>query len=146
MAELEVSGLSELIQDLDALADSEPEICRDILKAQADVVEPALKRAITSHGLVRSAKLLTSIARRTGRSKGGQAIRIGPKGEHHRYFPKNGSGIVSAGYVGYIAEYGIQSRGIKPRLWMKEAVSASREKAAEAAEKIYDTHLKNKNF
>ncbi len=146
LAELQVGGLDELIRDLDSLAEETPALCNQILQAQANVVEPALKRSLALKGLRRTGRLLASISRRKGRSKGGPAIRIGPSGEHHRYYPKTGSGVVSAGYVGYIHEYGLPGRGIKASKWAATAVSDSREKAMDAAEQIHDQILKKHNF
>ena len=146
MAELAVDGLSDLIRDLDALAEETPGICGEMLAAQADVVEPALRRSLSAHGLVRTGRLQQSIARKKGKSKGGQAIRIGPRGEHHRYYPKTGSGVVSAGYVGYIHEYGLPSRGIRASKWVTKTVSESRDKAMDAAEQVYEQKLRKYNL
>ena len=146
MAELQVTGLDELIRDLDALADDAPAITGQILEAQADILEPALRQSLASRSLIRTGRLQASIARRKSRSKGGPAIRIGPKGEHHRYYPKTGSGVVSAGYVGYIQEYGLPSRGIKSSKWAKAAVTGSRDKAVSAAEQVLDQNLRKHNL
>ncbi len=146
MAELQVDGIGELIRDLDALVEETPALCDRILQAQADVVEPALKRSLSANGLRRTGRLLASISRRKARSKGGPAVRIGPRGEHHRYYPRTGSGVVSAGYVGYIHEYGLPGRGIKASKWAASAVSDSREKALDAADQIHDQFLKKHNF
>ena len=146
MAELQVAGIGELIRDLNALAEDTPALCDQILQAQAEVVEPALKRSISANGLRRTGRLLASIARRKGRSKGGPAVRIGPRGEHHRYYPRTGSGVVSAGYVGYIHEYGLPSRGIKASKWAASAVSDSQEKTMAAAEQVHDRMLQKHNL
>lgn len=147
MARLEMSGLESLISDLDNLAEQVPQMQSDILTAEADVVEPALRRSIASEGLIRSGRLQASIKRRKVKSGGSPAIRLGPAGEHHRYFPSPGQrGIVHAGYVGYIAEYGIKSRGIKGRNWLQKAVTQSQNEAFKAADAVHEKYLKNNNL
>ena len=144
MARLECSGLGDLITDLENLADQSPQLQDDILTAEADVVEPALRLSIASEGLIRSGQLHRSIKRRKTKVGGIPAIRLGPAGEHHRYLPSPGQrGIVHAGYVGYIAEYGIKSRGIKGRNWLQKGVARSQNEALNAADFIHEKYLNN---
>ena len=147
MARLECSGLGDLITDLEDLADQSPQLRDDILTAEADVVEPALRRSIASEGLIRSGQLHRSIKRRKTKVGGIPAIRLGPAGEHHRYLPSPGQrGIVHAGYVGYIAEYGIKSRGIKGQNWLQKAISGSQNESLNAADAVHEKYLKNNNL
>ena len=147
MARLEMSGLDSLIADLDNLAEQAPQMQADILNAEADVVEPALRRSIASEGLIRSGRLHSSIKRRKTKVGGIPSIRLGPVGEHHRYYPSSGqSGIVHAGYVGYIAEYGIKSRGIRGTNWLQKSVARSQPEALKAADAVQEKYLKNNNL
>ena len=145
MAQMEVNdGLENLIRDLEAAAEDLPDLRRTILNAQADLVEPALRSAVGSSGLVRSGKLRDSI-RRSSRKQGTE-IHVGPTGVHHRYLRISGSGKAMSGHVGYIHEYGAPSRGIRPKKWMAGAVAGVSEKAYKAAETAHDEYMKNHNL
>lgn len=147
MARLEVSGVDAILAGLEDMIDNTPQLRDDILDAEAKVMEPAIRRSIAAERLIRSGKLYKSIQSRKVKSAGVPAIRIGPTGEHHRYLPSNGkNGIVTAGYVGYAGEYGIASRGIKGRQWLKKAIDKSQNQAFEAAEAVYDNYIKKSNL
>lgn len=147
MARLEMSGLDSLIADLNSLGEQTANLQADILTSMADVMEPALRRSIVSEGLVRTGRLQLSIQRRKTKVRGVPAIRLGPMGEHHRYLPSSGQrGIVHAGYVGYVAEYGNKSRSIKGREWLQKGVVRSQNEAFDAAEAVHDKYLKNNNL
>lgn len=147
MARFEVSGLDALIAGLEDMVEQTPQLRDDILNAEADVIEPALRSSISEEGLVRSGRLRSAIRRRKITSAGIPVIRIGPMGEHHRYYPSSGkSGIVNAGYVGYVAEYGIKSRGIKGRNWLQKGLDKSRSAAYDAADAVYDDFMKKNNL
>jgi hypothetical protein len=147
MARIEIDGFDALLGDLADMAQKTPELRMAILTAEADVVEPAVRQSAVIHKLVETGRLQESIGRKISKSKGIPAIRIGPVGEHHRYMPSNGrSGIVSAGYVGYIYEYGLDRRGIRARKWLSNAVEQSSGPAFRAAETVYDSFLKKHNL
>ena len=147
MARIEVSGLDALLAGLEDMVNQTPQLRDDILEAEADIVEPALRRSIADERLVRTSKLLGSIGRRRLTSGGVPVVRIGPVGEHHRYAPTSGkSGVVSAGYIGYVGEYGIKSRGIPGKEWMKKSVEKSQGKAFDAADAVYDEYMKKNNL
>lgn len=138
MAFISISGLDPLIADINTLASKTPAMRDKMLEAEADVIEPALCKSAPQ----RSGKLSQSIKRR----KRGSTIRLRPMGEHHRYVPITGSGIVESGYVGYINEYGLPSRGIGAREWMGKAVSQNESAALAAAEREHDKFLKECNL
>lgn len=145
MATLEMNdSITTLISDLENAADQVPELRTQMLHAEADVVEPALRSAISSHGLVASGTLRDSIGRSS--RKKGTVLLVGPSGVHHRYIRKSGSGEVRSGHVGYVHEYGAPSRGIRPKKWMSGAVIAVTGKAVDAAEKVHDEYLKQHNL
>lgn len=147
MARFDVSGADAFLAGLEDMIEDLPQLRDEILEAEADVIEPALRQSIADTRLIRSNKLKNSIKRRKGKSAGVPVIWIGPSGEHHRYLPGAGkSGIVSAGRVGYIGEYGIPSRGIHGREWLRKGIERSQDKAFDAAEAVYDKHLKKNNL
>lgn len=147
MARIETSGADEIIADLENVVRDFPQLRDAMLEAEAKVIEPALRSSVSSARLVRSSGLLSSIKRRKGKAAGVPVIRLGPVGEHHRYFPGSGkTGIVSAGYVGYVGEYGITSRGIPGREWLKKGIERSQGAAFDAAEAVYDNHLKKNDL
>lgn len=147
MARFEVSGADALIAGLEDMADKTPQLRDAILDAEAGVIEPALRQSIVDTRLVRTGKLMRSVKSRKVKSGGVPAIRVGPSGEHHRYLPRKGkSGIVDAGYVGYIGEYGIPRRGVKGREWLKKGLEKSRGAAFDVAEAVYDQFLHKNNL
>jgi hypothetical protein len=147
MARIDVSGADAFLAGLEDMVRDFPELRDAILEAEADIIEPALRASIANVRLVRDSTLMRSIKRRRGKSAGIPAIWIGPSGEHHRYLPSSGkTGVVSAGYVGYIGEYGITSRGIPGREWLKKGIERSQDAAFDAAEAVYDNHLKKNDL
>lgn len=142
MARFEISGTDIFASGLQDMLDDLPQLRDDILKAEADVIEQYMIQSVTSNGLVRSGVLRQSIRQR----KRKDSIAVGPDGEHHRYTPSGkrsgANGIVTAGYVGYIHNYGVQSRGIPAREWVEQAVEKGKGPAMDAAEKVYDEFLK----
>lgn len=143
MAQLEYNNaISELIRDLDNFAEAAPEMGKQMLLAEADVVEPALRQA-SPRGL--SGRLRDSIGR-TVRKKGTQIL-LGPTGEHHKYVTRSGrAGLLRAGHLGYILEYGALRRNILGRKWMSKTVQKTQGRALDAAEKVRDEYLKKHNL
>lgn len=147
MARMEISGIDACLAGLEDMIDKTPQLRDDILEAEANVIEPALRQSIAQERLIRSHSLQKSITRRKTTVAGVPGIRIGPSGEHHRYLPSNGkSGIVTAGYVGYVGEYGIPRRGIKGREWLKRALEKSKSQAYAAADAVYYKFMDKQNL
>lgn len=146
MARLIVSGADTLLAGLEDMERDFPELRAEILKAEADVVEPIVRQSVVENRLVRTGALQRSISRKSITSGGVPTIRIGPTGEHHRYLPSKGNGIVTAGRVGYIYEYGIASRGISARQWLSKAVEKAKAPAYDAADAVCDKYLKKHNL
>lgn len=147
MARLVVDGFDALLAGLEDMANEVPELRNAILEAEADVVEPIVRQSVADNRLIRTGKLQQSIKRTKRTSFDVPVIRIGPSGEHHRYLPSRGKdGIVTAGYVGYIYEYGVESRGIAARQWLTKAVAKAKSPAYDAADKVYDEYMKEHNF
>lgn len=145
MAQIEYNSINDLIGDMDSLIESLPEMERQMLQAEADVVEPALKQSLSSEGLMESGRLRDSIKRST-RKKGAQVI-LGPSGIHHTYVNKAGrANALRAGHLGYIFEHGAPRRNIRGRQWLSKAVQKSQADAIETAEKVRDQYLNNHNL
>lgn len=146
MARLEMNNsITSFIRDLERAADNIPQLRKRMLEAEADILEPALRSAITSRGLVDTGVLRDSIGR-SFRKKGTELL-VGPSGAHHRYISRNWTAeTVRAGHVGYIHEYGAPQKGIRPKLWMKTTVLKVGGKALGAAEAEYEKYLKNNNL
>lgn len=146
MAQLEYNDtISSLIQDMESFSDDISNMGAAMLKAEADLVEPALKQSIASEGLVRTGRLQGSIGR-TVRHKG-KVILLGPTGDHHRYVTRSGkAGALRAGHLGYILEHGLPRRNILGRKWMSKAVQKTQGRALDAAEKVRDEYLKKHNL
>lgn len=146
MAQLEYNNsITTLIQDLDSFAEAAPEMGKQMLLAEADIVEPALRQAVSAEGLVRTGRLQESIGR-TVRKKGTQIL-LGPTGEHHKYVTRSGrAGLLRAGHLGYIHEYGSPRRNIRGRKWMSKTVQKTQGQALDAAEKVRDEYLKKHNL
>lgn len=145
MAQIEYNSINDLIGDMDSLIEALPEMERQMLQAEADVVEPALKQSLSSEGLMESGRLRDSIKRST-RKKGTQVI-LGPSGIHHTYVNKAGrANALRAGHLGYIFEHGAPRRNIRGRQWLSKAVQKSQADAIEAAEKVRDQYLNNHNL
>lgn len=146
MAKLEMNNsITTLLSDVLDAADEIPQLRKQILEAQADIVEPALKASLSSEGLVDTGQLRDSIGRST--RKNGTEIRIGPSGVHHRKVSRSGRvQVLRNGHLGYIYEYGAPGRGIRPRKWMSKTISRTRGKALDAAEAANDQYLKKHNI
>lgn len=146
MASLEMNNsITALLSDFQAAFEDSPQLHKQILNAQADIVEPALRSSISSEGLVDTGMLRSSIGRSS--RKRGTEIRIGPSGVHHRSVTRAGvAQELRNGHLGYIFEYGAPGRGIRPRRWMSKTVSRVRGKALDAAETVNDQYLKKHNL
>lgn len=147
MARIEVDGCDALIAGLLDMAEKTPELRDAILAAEADAAEPIIRQGVVTAGLVDTGTLRDSISRSRVTSGGVPVIRIGPKGEHHRYIPSSGkNGIVTSGNVGYVHEYGSPRRGIPARKWLTNAVAKAKGPAYDAADKVYDEYMKKHNL
>lgn len=145
MAQFNVSAeLDGLTADLMQASEDFPDMRADLLAAQADIVEPALKTAVASAGLIKTGRFQQSIKRT--RKKSGAEIRIGPNGLHHRYIRVSGSGQVTSGNVGYVHEYGAPRQGIRSTKWLSGTVARVSGPALNAAEAAYDEYLKKHNL
>ena len=146
MATMDLNSVTiSLAPDLLRTAEDLPQLRKEILQQQADIVEPALKSGVTSSGLVDTGQLRDSIGRST--RKGGKEIIIGPSGERAHKVSRSGRvQRLRNGHLGYIYEYGLPGRGIQPKRWMSNTISRVRGKTLNAAETVNDQFLKKHNL
>lgn len=138
MAEFSIGGLSELIGDLEGIAALPDEVAREMLEAEAEVIERRQKEVGEAMGVHRTGVTLGSITH-GGMSRGSGGDRVmyvypgglNPKGERNAA-------------VAFVNEYG--KRGQPARPFIRTANEAGADEAAEAAAKIYDSYLKNRDL
>lgn len=128
MARLDVSGLEELMDGFEKLANIPEETIGRMLKAQAKVVIAHQKRKLTSLPMKDSTgQLEASIGEgELKRDREGQlCLHVFPQGIRRGKKTRNAE-------VGYIEEYGAPQRGIAPTQWMRLANEESEEETTEA--------------
>lgn len=139
MARLSVTGLDGSVSgtwDLDGLPDS---VLDEMLDAEADVVERAQKAKGQAYGVHRTGVTLASIKRgKKRRTKDGRAVEVAPQGTNSR-------GTRNA-EVAFLNEYGVPSKKIAPRPFIRDANEECADEAVAAAEKVYDNYLNKKGL
>lgn len=130
-------GLDDLISDLSALAELPNSVIDDMLKAEADVIEPEQHRTAKSMGVYRTGVTEGSIKRTTVKSgSDGRYLSIYPQG-------KNADGNSNA-EVAFINEFG--KRGQPARPFIDTANKNKSDQAVGAAEKVYNAFVDGKNL
>lgn len=147
MARLSTNGIAELCADFTGVGDLAGELIKDMLNAEAVVVQEAQKKTAKSMGVYdesgrniggHMADSIT-VGSRTYKSTDGAVQYVYPKGSRRRR-----KSTSSNAEIAFINEFG--KRGQPPRPFIRTANEASAEKAVEAAEKVYDNFLKSKNL
>lgn len=151
MASLSVDGLSELILDLEELANLPESVQFEMLEAGAKPVVQTQKRYAPKN----TGTLAQSIvAKNPIKTKSGCKLDIIPQGIHHtlkggkskyRKRGKSGANVRNA-EVGFIHEFGAKGRNIHPSNWMRNANEMAISQAISEEEKVYDNYLKSKNL
>lgn len=139
MATFTVSGVDIVVTGMQTMVQKVPQIRNAMLRAGAKVVQEGLKESISTNLNRRSGNLEDSI--KIGRITVAcdvSKIRIGPTGEHHRYFPITGSGVATSGQVLYVHEYGSRLRGIPAAHVVSKAVAKYQDAAVEAELQVFD--------
>ena len=141
MPKVTLSGLDELILDMQAIAELPDEIQDEMLNAQADIVVEAQKRAGHAMGVEDTGLTLRSIRKgKAKRSKEGmRVLYITPTGTR-----KRGKSKVRNAEIAFVNEYG--DRDQKARPFIRTGNESSAEQATEAAMRVYDRWLKSKNL
>ena len=147
MARLSTNGIAELCADLTGLGDSAGELLKEMLNAEAGIVQEAQRKTAKSMGVYdesgrniggHMADSIT-VGNRVYKSADGAVQYVYPKGSRRR---KNSTS--SNAEIAFINEFGKQ--GQPPRPFIRTANEASAEKAVEAAEKVSDNFLRTKNL
>lgn len=140
MAKLSVDGLDDLILSLQEIEDIPDDVAAAMLDAEAQVVEEAQIAQGVTMGVYDTRDTLRSIRRgRMKRAKdGGRVVYVTPQGVNDKE-ERNAA-------VAFINEYGVPSRKIPARPFIKLANEAAAGPAVEEAAKIYDEFLKSKNL
>ena len=140
MAKLSVDGLDDLILSLQEIEDIPDDVAAAMLDAEAQVVEEAQIAQGVTMGVYDTGDTLRSIRRgRMKRAKdGGRVVYVTPQGVNDKE-ERNAA-------VAFINEYGVPSRKIPARPFIKLANEAAAGPAVEEAATIYDEFLKSKNL
>lgn len=144
MADISVSGLDELMDDLAALAELPDSVVEEMLNAEADVVVPAQRSEIESRWKGPYSTGISASSIKKGKVKktpDGGDISIYPQGARRR----NGKSVRNA-EIAFINEYGAPGRGIAARPAISTATAKSEEQAVEAGEKVYHAYLDSRNL
>lgn len=142
MATFDVSGLDDLIQSLEDVAEMPESVQDEILNAQADIAVPTQQAKARAYGVVDTGMTAGSIRKtRPKRQKdGSKAIYVYPQG-----FRTRGKGKKTRNAeIAFVQEYGV--RGRSPRPFIRDAIAACGEQVVQAAAEIHDKWLKSKNL
>ena len=116
-----------------------------ILSAGAEVVRQAHVDTIGQMFDRHTARLIGSPTVHLKLGKRGERYAlIYPKGEHHTYRAKSGSGKATNADVGFVHEFG--GHGNRAAGWMRNSNERCSGAMADAEEKAYDNWLKSKNL
>lgn len=138
MAKLSVNGLGSLMLSLEQVAAIPDDVVRDMLDAEAQVVEEAQVSTGMQMGVYRTGETLRSIRR--GKLK---KDRDGIRTVSITFSGTNDKGERNAA-VAFINEYG--KRGQPARPFIATANAAAADSAVEEAEKVYNKFLQDKGF
>lgn len=137
MATLNTNGLEGLEMSLDELAQLPEEVERDMLLAEAGVIERAQRQKGLAYGVHRTGVTLASIAHGKVKTEDdGKAMYVYPRG-------KNARGARNS-EVAFINEYG--KTGQPPRPFIRDANEEAVDEAVGEAEKIYNEWLDKNNL
>ena len=134
MARFDVSGLEELMDGFEKLANIPEETIGQMLKAQAKVVIAHQKRKLASLPMKnRTGQLEDSIGEgELKRDRDGLlCLHVFPQGIRRGKKTRNAE-------VGYIEEYGAPQRGIAPTQWMRLANEEAEEETTKAAQEVLE--------
>ena len=144
VANLSVSGLEELIGDLEEIASLPESVVLEMLTAEAEIVSKEQKTAFSSAYSKGYSKGVTarsvSYSKKLKKTSDGRAIYVYPKGT------RNDGNKRRAAEVAFVNEYGAKKRNIPQRLTIHAANEKAATPALQAAADVYDKYLKSKNL
>ena len=144
---LTVSGLDELIGDLDELAGLPDQVLEDVLNAEADVILPAQREEIARQWTGKYSIGISAKSVKKGKVKKGQdgySLAIYPQGTRKR--GKKDPKTIRNAEIAFINEYGAPKRGIAARPAIGTATAKKEQEAVEAGEKVYHAYLDSKGL
>lgn len=140
MAEIGFEGLTELMLDLEDVANIPQDVQDEMLSAQADVVAAAQKEKARAYGVADTGLLISSIKKgRPKTKKGVRVIYVTASGSRRR-----GKTTVRNAEIAFLNEYGTKHQRARP--FIRDANEASAEAATAAAMQVYDKYLQSKNL
>lgn len=140
MAEVNTSGLDELLEDFAAIAEIPDAVLLDMLVAEAEVIAPAQAQEARAMGVYDTGKTAQSISydKKLKETKDGKAIYVYPKGTR-----RDGS-VRRAAEVAFVNEFGKDGQPGRP--FIKTANEKKAEEAVGAAAAVYDRFLASKDL
>lgn len=140
MAELNTSGLDELLSDMDAIAEIPDAVLLEMLVAEAEIIAPAQAQEARAMGVYDTGTTAQSITydKKLKETKDGKAIYVYPQGTR-----RDGNSRRVA-EVAFVNEFG--KAGQPGRPFINTANEKKADSAADAAAGVYDRFLKSKNL
>lgn len=140
MANLSTSGLDELLDDLEAIAEIPDETLLEMLTAEAEVIAEAQAAEAKAMGVYDTGKTAQSITydKKLKVTSDGKAIYVYPKGT------RSDGNRRSVSEVAFINEFGKDGQAARP--FIRTANERKGEAAVDAAAQVYDKYLKSKNL
>lgn len=140
MANVSVSGLDELFDDLSSVMELPDEIALEMLTAEAEVIAEAQAAEAVAMGVFDSGTTAGSIThgKKITQRDGERCIYVYPNGTRR---DGNSRRIAE---VAHINEYGKHNQPARP--FIKTANEKSGDAAVDAAARVYDDFLKSKNL
>lgn len=140
MAEINTSGLEELIGDFSAIAEIPDSVLLDMLVAEAEVIAPAQAQEAKAMGVHDTGTTAQSITygKKLKETKDGKAIYVYPKGTR-----RDGNSRRVA-EVAFVNEFGKEGQPGRP--FINTANEKKADAAVDAAAAVYDRFLKSKNL
>lgn len=138
-----MTGLDELIMDMETAANLPEEVEDEMLHAKADVVVAAQKKKIRAYGIYETGKTFASVKKgKVKIRKGQRVIYITPAGSRSR--GKEKISRTRNAEILFVNEFG--RRGQKARPAVRDANEASAQEATAAVAAVLDRYLQSKNL
>ena len=140
MAELSTSGLDELLSDFGAIAEIPDATILEMLTAEAEVIAPAQEAEAKAMGVYDTGKTAQSITfdKKLKDTKDGKAIYVYPQGM------RSDGNRRRVAEVAFVNEFGKDGQPGRP--FIKTANEKKADEAVDAAARVYDKFLKDKNL
>lgn len=140
MAEISTSGLEELMSDMEKVAELPDAIILEMLTAEAEVIAPAQAAEAQAMGVYDKGTTAQSIKydKKLKDTKDGKAIYVYPQGT------RSDGNRRRVAEVAFINEFGKGGQPARP--FINTANEKKADEAVEAASRVYDKFLTDKNL